>query len=378
MGWQDRWSAWRDRLTTRADFRHWAARNPITRPIARRRARALFDICAGFVYSQVLLASVRLGLFELLRSQPRTVAEVAQALALSPPAAERLLRAAAALGLCDRRSGGRFGLGKLGVAMIDNPGVCAMVEHHVILYDDLRDPVALLRGEIRDTALGHYWPYAQSLCRQQLGPEATEAYTALMAASQRLIASEVFDAYPLNDHRCLLDVGGGDGSFASALAHRAAHLRIVVFDLPSVAVRAATRIAANGLTDRLTAVGGDFHVDQLPMGADVITLLRVLHDLDDARALRLLRAVRQALMPGGTILIAEPMAQTPGAEPAGDAYFGFYLLAMGMGRPRTSREIAGMLGAAGFSDVRPKTTRLPLMASIIIATAPHSHTVNES
>ena len=40
-----------------------------------------------------------------------------------------------------------------------------------------------------------------------------------------------------------------------------------------------------------------------------------------------------ALPPGGTLLLAEPMAGTPGAEPVGDAYFGFYLLAMGSGRP---------------------------------------------
>ena len=41
-------------------------RFPLTRPIARRRARELFDLCAGFVYSQVLLACVRLRLFEIL------------------------------------------------------------------------------------------------------------------------------------------------------------------------------------------------------------------------------------------------------------------------------------------------------------------------
>ena len=50
----------------------------------------------------------------------------------------------------------------------------------------------------------------------------------------------------------------------------------------------------------------------------------------------LLRAVHAALEPGGTVLIAEPMAGTPGAEPMGDAYFGLYLLAMGHGRVRSA------------------------------------------
>ena len=45
--------------------------------------------------------------------------------------------------------------------MVGNPGLAAMVEHHAILYADLRDPVALLRGEGRGgTGLARYWPYA--------------------------------------------------------------------------------------------------------------------------------------------------------------------------------------------------------------------------
>ncbi|MFM8614197.1 MAG: methyltransferase, partial [Alphaproteobacteria bacterium] len=64
--WADRFTAWRESLTARPSFRAWAARFPLTRPLARRRARELFDLCAGFVYSQVLAACVRLKLFEAL------------------------------------------------------------------------------------------------------------------------------------------------------------------------------------------------------------------------------------------------------------------------------------------------------------------------
>ena len=46
------------------------------------------------------------------------------------------------------------------------------------------------------------------------------------------------------------------------------------------------------------------------------------------------------------------MSGTAGAEPIADAYFGFYLLAMGTGRPRTAEELAALLATAGFSRVR--------------------------
>ena len=107
--------------------------------------------------------------------------------------------------------------------------------------------------------------------------------------------------------------------------------------------------------------------DPLPQGADIVSLVRVLHDHDDELALALLRRAHAALPPGGALLIAEPMAATPGAEPVGDAYFGFYLLAMGRGRPRSSEEITKLLARAGFTAVRALRTRRPMLANVVIA-----------
>ena len=107
----------------------------------------------------------------------------------------------------------------------------------------------------------------------------------------------------------------------------------------------------------------------MPEGADIVSLVRVLHDHDDDRALLLLRAIRKAMRPGATLLISEPMSGTSGAEPMGDAYFGFYLLAMGSGRPRTVGEIRLLLQTAGFSRLREVQTSMPMIARVIAARA---------
>ena len=95
----DTWLRARDRLLASTRFQHWALRFPLTRYIARRRASALFDICAGFVYSQVLLACVRLKLFERLRAGPRSLSCLESELGLTRDALVTLLSAAQALGL---------------------------------------------------------------------------------------------------------------------------------------------------------------------------------------------------------------------------------------------------------------------------------------
>lgn len=363
----DRWCAWRDGLVGTRRFRRWAAGFPLTRPIARKRARGLFDLVAGFVYSQVLLACVRLRLFDMLAEAPQTLSSLAPRLGLSEDAAQRLLMAAVSLDLLELRSRGRFGLGPLGAPLVGDAAITSMVEHHAELYVDLADPVALLRGEARTSALAQYWPYAAYDAPGALQADRVTPYSALMSASQTLVSDEVLDAYSFEHHRRLLDVGGGEGTFLSAVAARAPHLKLVLFDLPAVAERARIKFAEQGLTDRATVAGGSFFSDPLPTGCDVISLVRVIFDHDDARALQILKAVRRALPDGGTLLLTEPMSGTRGAEAMGDAYFGFYLLAMGKGRSRSADQLTQLLKAAGFGEVRLLRNPMPLQTQLIVA-----------
>ena len=253
--------------------------------------------------------------------------------------------------------------------MVGNAGVTAMVLHHRELYADLADPVALLRGQAGPTGLSRYWAYSGNADATGLTDGQVAAYTALMAASQPLVADEVLAAYPLGRHRCLMDVGGGNGTFLQAAAARAPNLRLMLFDLPPVAEQGRVALALAGLADRSAVAGGDFLAGPLPGGADVISLIRVIHDHDDSAAIQILHAVHQALPPGGTVLLGEPMAATPGAEPIGDAYFAFYLLAMGRGRARTEAELSGLLKTAGFVQVQKLSTHTPLLVSVMTATA---------
>lgn len=372
--WLERWRDWRNARIADPAFQRWAAAFPLTRPLARRHARELFDRMAGFVYTQVLLACVRLRWFDALAEGALPLLQLAERSGLEPAAAQRLAAAAVSLSLLEWRSGGRVALGRLGAPMVGNRGLAAMVEHHVTLYGDLADPVALLRGQTRPAMAG-YWPYADGGAAEGAAPSAFSAarvaeYSALMSASQPLVAREVLDAHDFSRHRVLLDVGGGEGTFLHAVAREAPALRLQLFDLPAVADRARSRFAAWGLTPRAEAFGGDFFADPLPPGADCVSLVRVCFDHPDERVLQLLSHLRRSMAPGATLVLAEPMADAPGAAAMGDAYFGFYLLAMGRGRPRSAAELSALLVEAGFEQPRVRPTRLPLQAGVIVARAP--------
>lgn len=337
---------------------------PLTRPIARARARGIFDLVAGFAYAQATAAAIETGLIAYLAEGGATAAGFAATTGLPPRSAETLLRAAAALRLAEEVAPGRYALGVLGESLHASPGIAELVAHHRLLYADLADPVALLRRGGGGGLLAALWSYAGGGGSAAAGgDDAAEAYSRLMAASQPLLARHILDAVDLGRARHLLDIGGGEGAFLEAVAARHPHLRLTLLDLPAVAARARARLGG-----RAEVVAGDFRTDPLPEGADVASLVRVAHDHEDEVLAALFARIAAALPPGGRLLVAEPMAKTPGAEPAGDAYFGLYLLAMGQGRPRTAQALRAMLRAAGFRRVREARTPLPLAVRVLVAT----------
>lgn len=357
MRWQLSWTRWRNRLLGNPEFQRWTSRLPIARWVARRHARALFDLTAGFVYAQVAAAFIESGLFAALRHDALDEPAAAATARLSPDAVRTLLLAAESLGLA-QQVGDRWTLGPRGAMLAGTRGVPEMIAHHRLLYADLADPLAMLRRE-HEGGLAALWSYGAAADRA-----AVRNYSALMAASQPMVADQALAAYRFTSHRRLLDIGGGAGAFLAAVAPRAPQLALGLFDLPAVIPEAAANLESHGLSRRVTLHPGSFRAGPLPPGYDLMTLVRVLHDHDDAPAGDLLAKICQALAPGGRLLIVEPMA---GDGPAGAAYFGLYLAAMRSGRPRRPDEIAAMLAQAGFSRSRLLPTPLPLVARVILA-----------
>jgi demethylspheroidene O-methyltransferase len=352
----------RNRIYQSQSFQQFAVRFPLTQGVSNAYAKRLFNLAVGFSYARVLHACVGIDLFAMLSEGPMDDLQIAERAGLTQRGAHTLLEAAVALELIERHGQKRYRLAALGAALLGNPGVEAMIQHHSLLYEDLRDPLALLNGEVDNAHVKTFWDYRPEADHEQAG-----AYSRLMAATQAMIARVVLAAYPIARHRIVMDIGGGEGVFLQHAARAAPKLRVRLVDLPPVAQRAQSRFIAQALSDRAECFGLDARRDVLPAGADLATFVRVLHDHDDDAALALLRAAHAALAPGAAVLIAEPMAGTKGAEPMGAAYFGLYLTAMGQGKPRSKQALAAMLQKAGFTAVREISSAQPVLVRLLVA-----------
>ncbi len=371
--------AWMDRLHHKveqwmADPRLYrlALSNPFTRWFAQRRTRQIFDLMSGFVYSQVLLSCVRLKLFAQLQNGPATLEELASRCHMPEAALQRLLLSAVSLKLLEHRSRQRFGLGPLGTPIAAHEGIRAMIEHNSLLYRDLTEPSAFLQ-DAWGGQMAAYWPYAHAATPEQAKQAQAEhvsRYSELMAASQTFVLDEVLNTFPFDQYRCVLDVGAGKGRFVAELAQREKQLHCKLFDLPQVLALAQQNHAALGLQGTLEYHPGSFFEDALPQGADLVTLIRVAHDHPDDKLRTLFQKIYDALPVGGTLLLAEPMAQEPLEAQAGDAYFHFYLLAMGAGRLRTPTELGRMLNDTGFVHVELLPNAMPIHTRLLVARKP--------
>ncbi len=376
-GWRLRWLGLRNRVLMDPAFQRLCMRVPGLRQVARHHANAMFATITGFVATKVLTAAVDAGIVAKLAQGAATADELAAAAHLEPAAMARLLAAARAIDIVEPAGGSLWVLGQRGAALASNTGALAMIEHHKIFYDDLGDALAMLRAGRGQGRLGAFWTYAPAAGRgepahsdaqswQGGASEGVAPYSALMAASQPMVAQQVIDAFDFRHVRCLMDVGGGHGAFLAAVAAAAPATRLMLFDLPAVVAGAADVLGGQGL-DRVERHGGSFRDDPLPSGADAISLVRICHDHDDDVVLALLKKAYAALPPGGQLLVAEPMAGTPGAEVMGDAYFGLYLWAMGSGRPRTAGDYVALLRRAGFARAREVATALPMVTRLVVA-----------
>jgi hypothetical protein len=175
-------------------------------------------------------------------------------------------------------------------------------------------------------------------------PERHAAFDAAMAAGGRMHGLVLADALDWSDVRGVCDVGGGTGELLRMLLNRQPHLHGVLFDLPGVAARAQ-------LHGRLEIVGGDAFAG-LPAGCDTYLFVNVIHDWDDAAAVRLLQSVPDS----ARAIVVEGERR---ARPVDGVALRTDLLMLALapgGRERTTAEI----GALAMEADRELTATVPL------------------
>jgi ubiquinone/menaquinone biosynthesis C-methylase UbiE len=165
----------------------------------------------------------------------------------------------------------------------------------------------------------------------------------------------------------VLDLAAGSGVWGIALAQQSPKVSVTAVDWPGVLPVTKRIVTRYNLSDRFTFVSGDLMAAAFGTGHNIATLGHILHSEGEARSRELLKKTFNALAPGGTIAVAEFVANDDRTGPTNAMIFAVNMLVnTEQGDTFTFPEIRGWLQEAGFKDVR--TLDGPGPSPLILAT----------
>lgn len=193
-----------------------------------------------------------------------------------------------------------------------------------------------------------------------------ESFIASMEAHSRTTA-QCAATHDFSDVERLLDMAGGSGCFARAIARNHPKLHATVADVPIVA-NLLHKYVEPDVKDRVRAVDADLFAPW-PQGHDGVLLANVLHDWGPDEAKTILANAFECLPAGGRCFVVEALMNDDGAGPLSS---GLYSISMLLGDWRTGKQyshadLVAMLEKAGFADVKRSPRDCGAFHSMLIA-----------
>ncbi|KAI3994896.1 hypothetical protein MKX01_006813 [Papaver californicum] len=179
-------------------------------------------------------------------------------------------------------------------------------------------------------------------------PEMNQNFNEAMAFDSGLLTSalvtECKSAF-CDGIKTLVDVGGGTGTVVTAIAKAFPNIKCSLFDLPHV-------IADAPEIPTVTKISGDL-LKTIP-SADAIFMKNILHGWNDEECILILKRCKEAVSPGGKVIIVEMVLDTDSSVHP----FSKLRLASDMdkmvygGKERTGQEWKKLFEASGFASYK--------------------------
>jgi C-methyltransferase len=301
---------------------------------------AVWNLATAVVASRALHVVAELGVADHLADQPVPPKELARRCDADPDGLERLLRLLCTSGIFSHDDAGFSHTEASRLLCSDHP-MSMRAFPRMFGLPVFTASLAQLEHSARTGAPAIEQVEPRGLWAHLAEhPDEAAVFGQSMAAKAAADVAAVLAAYDFGRFGTIADVGGGQGHLLAAILEAAPASSGILFDLPPVidTVRPPT--------DRLRLHPGDFFDDELP-GADAYLLMEVIHDWDDAHALRILKAIRRAAEPGATVLIIEGVVDPQRPDPRVHT-LDVIMLALTGGRERTAAALGELLAGAGF------------------------------
>lgn len=308
-------------------------------------ARPVLDTQVAGTYVQVIMAAVKIGLFDALAAGPATAEKIAASCGTHPAATAKLLPSLVSSGYLRARGDG-YELSKLSRKWLVTTSPHAVNDKLMLQFYELalmqRADEYLRSGKPLDFHTG-------------MSDDVWDSYQRGMKALTHGQTDLVAKAIPVPEGATdLLDIGGSHGAYSVGLCRRHPSLNAVVLDLPDAVRHAAPLLAEEGMGDRVRHQVGNALTDDFGEECyDAVVIIGVAHHFSDAQNRELAARVARALRPGGVYTVAEFPASTGGKAQQLAALRDFYFALASESGTWSPPEMAAWQRAAGLRPAKP-------------------------
>ncbi|KAF8043404.1 hypothetical protein BT93_A1667 [Corymbia citriodora subsp. variegata] len=319
----------------------------------------------NFINSMCLKCAIQLGIADAIHhhGQPMTLDALVSALQIHPSRAhcvDRLMRILVHSGFFEQKE-------------LAPDGRDAYVLNHMseLLLKDNPLSVAPFALSVLDPIMMNHWHCLSAWFHNRVDPTPFEMVQGMsfwryagqepsfnrlfndgMASDARLVASVV-----VNERRgvfegitSLVDVGGGTGTMAKAIASSIPHIECTIFDLPHV-------VANLEVSENVKCAPGDMF-EAIPP-ADAVLLKSIIHDWSDEDSVKILKRCKEAISKGKAknkkVIIIDMVMENQKSDKEmmeTQLFHDMLMMTLASGRERNETEWAKLFVTAGFGDYK--------------------------
>jgi len=317
----------------------------------------MFQLLNGVFITGAISCLATLGVPDLVERGPKSAEELASQIGADPRALYRLMRATASVGVLSEGHDGKFSETPLSAVLRRNanPSLRAFAiihgrEWHGLGWSRLEYCVRTGKQAL-DKIYG--MPIFQFFEQR---PEESQLFNQAMTDLSTIDGPAVADAYSFGEIRSIVDVAGGHGLLLATILARNPHMKGTVCDLPHV-LEGAKDGPLKPMMERCTLASGDMF-SSVPAGADAYIMKHIIHDWPDEECIKILKACRKGVNPGGKLLVVDNVIQ-PGNDFAPGKFLDLQMLIFPGGCERTEKQFRELFAAAGWRLSRVIPTAVP-------------------
>ncbi|TMR90265.1 methyltransferase [Nonomuraea basaltis] len=294
-----------------------------------------------------LLTMAELGLADHLAHGPLDTGELARRCGAHAPSLRRVLRELAGMDVVRPAGPDTYDLTARGTALRSEVPDSIRSSIRMLGEEGFWYAMGMLPATVRDGSSAFAKRYGHLYDHLAKNPTSSSMFDDYMRRRAVPLTEGLAKRYAFPATATMVDVAGGKGHILATVLHANPTMRGILFDLEHVAAHATAALAAEGLSDRTEVVSGDFFAS-VPAG-DVYLLASVLHNWDDEDAVKILRNVRRAMNPGGSVLVLEVVLPDDETPHLGKDFDMRMLAIFNGGTERSRDEYAALLGQADLA-----------------------------